>query len=359
MIKLLVEGSVKSPRASWLFIPQFREEMLALGVELVDSGPCDASLVVDELNHVVPLPSGDWPSIILDVSDPISLRDKIRTALWDPRTKAVLRAYTFRTMGGYSRSTWGVDTHHVLTHRAFVGNTRPCPDVVPGVRIPLSHLERVHLSWPAALMSPAAARRLMLGERLTPPPPLMARPYDVGFIGQLCYTRKHLGDYLLPPDAHRQLMTRQLAKLTDLKVLLKETNSDPEIPRPKLWINNWDFVEMLGQCKISVSPWGWSAWSYRDFDSITAGCVTIKPICHDVAALPDFFTRESKWLYWCRADLADLEEVIRDRLSAIAADPEPFDQRHRIDNPEELLKTCAPKQVAARMASHVQGALAR
>lgn len=71
---------------------------------------------------------------------------------------------------------------------------------------------------------------------------------------------------------------------------------------------------------ISVSPWGFGEYAYRDYESTLAGCVLIKPPSDHVLTFGDMY-QSGKYYIASKADFSDLpelvEEVMSDRARAI------------------------------------------
>jgi hypothetical protein len=57
-----------------------------------------------------------------------------------------------------------------------------------------------------------------------------------------------------------------------------------------------DYIALLKQSKLVVSPWGWGEWSHKDFEILMSGCVVIKPRT-DIFRLhpPIFEVRRRSW----------------------------------------------------------------
>lgn len=359
MLRLVREG--KTQRVQWLDVPEIKQELLKHGIEIANEGPRDATLVITELYVASAVSENPAPIIVIDTSDPVTIRPQLVSALHDPRVKAILRGIMFRKPHRYNDDIWGVDSHHLITRAAALDDPRRKFPIQLGATLTPEQLARVKLGFPLALVSPHGTRRIVLGEKLPPCPPLQDRPIDVSFMGQLVYIDRATHDegFVVAPQMHREFMCRQLEELRayGLNVHLVETNGFNKMATQVNWIDNHKFLETLGQSKVIVSPWGWSCWSHRDFDAITAGGIIIKPRCDDVVTIPDVFASNTKWFHWCQPDMSDLADQVREVLRRLSLSPEIYNQRHRIDHPEQLRKACAPEQVAARLAGYIREAL--
>lgn len=70
-----------------------------------------------------------------------------------------------------------------------------------------------------------------------------------------------------------------------------------------------DWLKLLRQTKICISPWGYGEMCYRDFDAIYSGCVLLKPDSDFVECYPNIYQKD-KYYKACRQDASDLQEVV-------------------------------------------------
>jgi hypothetical protein len=152
------------------------------------------------------------------------------------------------------------------------------------------------------------------------------RPTDVMFAGLVDYEVRstdfwddkfdiaanatNLGVEFLP-DRHRRAAVLQLARLRHLRVLIGMNRSiQPDLYGPAML-----------RSSISVSPWGFGEYGYRDYESILAGCVMVKPLTDHVETFAPDIYQAGKYYVPCKPDFSDLPDVIerimRDRTTAI------------------------------------------
>lgn len=110
-------------------------------------------------------------------------------------------------------------------------------------------------------------------------------------------------------DHHRRGAIQQLARLRYLRVLIA---------------TNWAlqahlYGETLMRSSISVSPWGFGECAYRDYESMLAGCVLVKPDTDYVRTFAPDIYQSGKYYVACRPDFSDLGERIEEIMSSRAA----------------------------------------
>ncbi|PRW50908.1 hypothetical protein C2E21_5522 [Chlorella sorokiniana] len=138
-------------------------------------------------------------------------------------------------------------------------------------------------------------------EKRWPIPPLASRPYDVTFIGKLEYEAKA---EVSGVTLHRQAAVKALSAFRDkwghqYKVYV------PQGER----LEYHEYVGLLKQSKIVISPWGWGEWSHKDFEILMAGCVVVKPRSDIFRIHPAIFEHNVTAIT-TKEDLSDLEEQI-------------------------------------------------
>ncbi|EFN56605.1 hypothetical protein CHLNCDRAFT_144359 [Chlorella variabilis] len=134
-----------------------------------------------------------------------------------------------------------------------------------------------------------------------PIPPLSERPYDVTFIGKLEYEAKTAVSGV---TAHRMAAVKALSAFRDksghqYKVYV------PQGER----LEYHDYIGLLKQSKIVISPWGWGEWSHKDFEILMSGCVVVKPRVDIFKLHPPIFEHNVTAIS-VKEDLSDLEEAI-------------------------------------------------
>lgn len=69
-----------------------------------------------------------------------------------------------------------------------------------------------------------------------------------------------------------------------------------------------EYLKLLYDSKIVVSPWGWGESCYRDYEAIVCGCELIKPESYTIQSSPDIYN--TSYMHFCKADWSNLEEVV-------------------------------------------------
>ncbi|PSC76930.1 hypothetical protein C2E20_0555 [Micractinium conductrix] len=134
-----------------------------------------------------------------------------------------------------------------------------------------------------------------------PIPPLAERPYDVTFIGKLEYEAKA---EVSGVTTHRQAAVKALSAFRDkwghqYKVYV------PQGER----LEYHEYIALLKQSKLVLSPWGWGEWSHKDFEILMAGCLIIKPRADIFKIHPNIFQHNVTAIS-TKEDLSDLEQQV-------------------------------------------------
>ena len=70
-----------------------------------------------------------------------------------------------------------------------------------------------------------------------------------------------------------------------------------------------DYLNVLRDTKVVLSPWGLGEACYRDYEALAAGCVLVKPYTGHVYCVPDIYVAGATYVP-CSVDLSDVEEII-------------------------------------------------
>ena len=120
------------------------------------------------------------------------------------------------------------------------------------------------------------------------------RKYDISFVGKL----EKDGRY-----AHRSLAIKQLKKLSKRFSVYA---SDKLLPKP-------DYISLLQDSKIALSPWGLGEVCIRDFESVSCGCVLVKPDMNFVDTWPNVFVPNKTYIP-CKSDFSNLGSIVESIL---------------------------------------------
>ena len=141
------------------------------------------------------------------------------------------------------------------------------------------------------------------------------RPIDVMFAGIVDYEVRAT-DYwdgvlqqalaapsdpgLADAGRHRRAAVRSLIELRHLRVLIGINRA---VPRDL-------YATAMMRSSISLSPYGLGEYAFRDYESILAGCILVKPpMDHIETFAPDIY-QSNKYYLPCKQDFSDLDEVI-------------------------------------------------
>jgi len=109
----------------------------------------------------------------------------------------------------------------------------------------------------------------------------------------------------LPVETHRWEWFNELKKVCrQLKV--------HSFLNPHICCTQAAYWQHLMNARIVISPWGYGASCWRDYEAIIAGCHLVKPPCNFVLQSPDIYNEN--YMKFCnKSDLADtITELLRD-----------------------------------------------
>lgn len=103
-------------------------------------------------------------------------------------------------------------------------------------------------------------------------------------------------------SSHRNYLCKKLASRFDSTVIRSRA-----LPRK-------EYLKLLSEHKVAISPWGYGEMAYRDYEAILSGCVLIKPNTDFVLCHPDIMI-SGKHYVECKPDWSDLNDKINQVLS--------------------------------------------
>lgn len=212
----------------------------------------------------------------LDWFAPTDLRNAARM---DPLVDVYVKKHVFRDLGRYGQPTRG-DTN--LTD--FYGRRFELDEPDQCFAIPSGFLDKL-LVGPSFATAPGIMPAL-LGKR----PPVTGRPIDL-------HARFAVGG---TPwyQAMRGEAQEALSALSGLRIAKGEG-----VPLPR-------FMVEMRRSKLGFSPFGYGEVCWRDYESIMAGAVLLKPDMSHIRTDPDIFVPWETYvpLSW---DLSDFEDTVR------------------------------------------------
>ena len=131
-------------------------------------------------------------------------------------------------------------------------------------------------------------------------------------------------------DLHRREAIRQLVNMKHLRILVGMNGA----------VRSELYHPAMLRSSIGISPWGLGEYSYRDYETILAGSVLVKPNSNHIATFAPDIYQENKYYVPCALDFSDLPEVIRSIMSNRARSIEIARSAR-----EALLEANAPRQI--------------
>lgn len=77
-------------------------------------------------------------------------------------------------------------------------------------------------------------------------------------------------------------------------------------------IERSEWLNLLKNTKVCISPWGYGEMCYRDFDAIYCGCVLLKPFSDFLYSYPNIY--DAKYYISCKPDGSDLVTKVNEIL---------------------------------------------
>ena len=146
------------------------------------------------------------------------------------------------------------------------------------------------------------------------------RPIDVAFAGSVDYEVRDRdywdgrltsvqnsvkGGVSFIPELHRRAAVQQLARLRHLRVLIGLNGS----------LSQGLYETVMMETSISVSPWGLGEYAYRDYESVLAGCLLVKPLSDHVETFAPDIYQSGRYYIPCKPDFSDIPEIIEGIMS--------------------------------------------
>lgn len=130
--------------------------------------------------------------------------------------------------------------------------------------------------------------------------PLKNRTVDISFSGRVSYGANET--FSVPTSQRKRLRNLWETLPGDNKFFLgyddalgKRSQGKPI----KSFSYPYEYVDLLLDTKVVISPWGFSAWCIRDFEALACGCILIKPECSNLLVSPDIYNPASNLIVWC------------------------------------------------------------
>ena len=146
---------------------------------------------------------------------------------------------------------------------------------------------------------PHWSRYVKKGLHAHPRIPLAEREVDVSFLGTCNYRKLYSRQNI------STLLTLNRMDLVKAITLLpfRTFTATSRLPYK-------DYMRVITNTKIFVSPYGWGEFSHKDFEVTLLGCVLIKPMCANFKSYPNIY-QDGITCVSCKLDYSDLEEKVR------------------------------------------------
>lgn len=288
------------------------EPLLGLRARFVDDGfdigfcqPAPDLRVIELEAAILELqqrPDGRFPTptIIDEENDGAEVGSAagVRTMMAHPDVKVWLKRNTFRD-ASLNNQALATGQYHTEVLNEVPHFRIPVPERTPPIPVSADMAGKIRLLPTAGLDLFAPLRRTV--------PAWNDRSVDLVFAGFVDYppTFHHDDVTRLLAGRHRRAAVEEVSRLRDLSIVLGVNRSlDVDLYR-----------DILLRSSISVSPWGLGEYAYRDYESILAGCVMVKPLTDHVRTFAPDIYQSGTYYRACRPDFADLSVVVEDILA--------------------------------------------
>jgi len=281
--------------------------------------------------------------VIFEVNDSASIKnDELRKAIKNQQVKGFFKITNFRNRENHNKHTSG----DARFHANFINEYEElCETKEQNVTFTDQELRKIHCALPAFINFRFDNIRNANGLSNKD------RKVDVNFAGTTDYTRNK--NYVNLPEedpklnlpklisAHRLRAINEIAKTTQKLNLTSIIVDHKPMSQPEYW-------NTLYNSKLCVSPWGFGAYNWRDYESIYLGALLIKPNTDFLESYCDLYKSGINYVA-CNHNFSNLQEIITDCL-------ENFDSYTRIrENAAATLSShCDKKKVAKKFAAQLK-----
>jgi len=237
----------------------------------------------------------DTPMICDSSCDYAYLDPPMRELISHPQVRAYMTGVGFRDNVVQQRRSWGGEYHGMVYKERELHNKgpdireerNPLPSSV------LDKIQRINRP-PTPPFSDTVLEHIQQGKN-----PLEGRQIDLLFSGRTTYWPRRLRSH---PTAHRKHLVDIWDKLPGKTKVLKiydnfegtKKNGKPV----RVFQYPYEYVDVLMQTKVVISPWGWSPWCVRDIEALLCGCIVIKPECGNILTWPDIYDPKKQFMVW-------------------------------------------------------------
>lgn len=259
-----------------------------LGIIFVDNEP---DLIL--CNHFTPnIKDLNKPVIILEKRDAASIGVRTRKIIHEPNVLAVFKNRALRDKSIDNNPL--IEQNLLLTKINEYAQLQSTPQEVK--QLSANDLAKIHVVTWDFLQSSFNGKLKKLREK--PLNLANIRTIDVSFVGSInCKKASEIKN-----NYYRWHRTKALEAITKMQNICAYA-------QPGKTLAYDDYIALMDNSKICVSPWGFGEWCYRDIEAILCGAILIKPDTDFVHAEPDIYHKNIYYVA-CKPDFSDLEERI-------------------------------------------------
>lgn len=139
--------------------------------------------------------------------------------------------------------------------------------------------------------------------------PLNKRSIDVCFLGTIKYhnkdgNMKNFTGHRLNGEIAGSLVTQHRL---DCIEAIKKLKCNTKTSKSKMYYD--EYISIVNDTKIFVSPYGHGEFSHKDFEVTLLGCILIKPLSNNMVSYPNIY-EDGVTCISCKLDYSDLQEKV-------------------------------------------------
>lgn len=246
--------------------------------------------------------------IIFEVNDSASLKnDEIRQAIKNPLVKGIFKITNFRDREDHNKPTSG----DARFHANFINEyEKICEPKEQKVTFTDQELRKIHSALPAFI------NFRFDNIRNTDGLSNKTRAIDLNFVGTTDYTKNK--NYVNLPDDDVKLNLPRLIRAHRLRAIDYMTKATQDLSlksiiAPYKPMSQPEYWNTLFNSKLCISPWGFGAYNWRDYESIYLGALLIKPNTDFLESYSDLYRAGVNYVA-CNHDFSNFREIIEDCL---------------------------------------------
>ncbi len=247
------------------------------------------------------------PVIIIEVNDSASIKNnEMRKAIKNPVVKGFFKVTNFKDIENHNKPTTGERYHaNFINQHANLGEVKEHI-----VKFTDEELLKIQCASPSFLNFRMDQVRKADGLANS------NRPIDVNFAGTTDYTKNK--NYVNLPEGdpklalplligmHRKWAISEIVDATKNQNLKSIIVDHKPMSQPEYW-------NSLYSSKVCISPWGFGAYNWRDYEAIYLGALLVKPNTDFLETYCDLFRAGENYVE-CDQNFANLQSVLKDCL---------------------------------------------